>query len=323
MYDNRYSILADNIDSDTVILWIDALGIEWMPLLNWTITENCNGTIVSTSVGQANLPTETCYNDLWSSMGTPYNKLDKLDKLAHKGVIDEPDYYACIEEQLVFVAEVHKHITGLLKKHHRVIVTGDHGTSRLAARFFHVKDGFSAPKDATVCSHGRYCKAAEDAGLAMPNTRVFKRPDGFQYTVYTNYDHFKQSGFAAGADDDNAIYGEIHGGATPEEMLVPVIVIDSNFEMPLSATWEKNSVKIMMKKARLSLSFNKPVQKLQVKIAGIDADVSLSDEGRRWSVVVPGIKHGTYTAHVLANNILVDMPEITILSAIGGDGDLP
>ena len=323
VYDNRYSVLADNIDGDTIILWIDALGVEWLPLLSWTIKEHCDGKIVSTSVGQAILPTETCYNDLWSRMDTPYSKLDKLDKLAHKGVVDEPDYYACIEEQLSFVAGAHKHITGLLKKHHRVIITGDHGTSRLAARLFHVKDGFSAPKGATVCSHGRYCKSVEAAGYTMPNTRVFKGADGMQYVVFTNYDHFKQSGFAAGADDDNAIYGEVHGGATPEEMLVPVIVIDSNFEMPLSATWEKNGVKIMMKKARLSLTFNKPVQKLQVKVAGIDAEVSTSDGGKRWSVVVPGIKQGTYTAHVLANNILVDMPDVTILSAIGGDGDLP
>ena len=323
VYDNRYSVLADNIDGDTIILWIDALGVEWLPLLSWTIKEHCDGKIISTSVGQAILPTETCYNDLWSSMDTPYSKLDKLDKLAHKGVVDEPDYYACIEEQLSFVAGAHKHITGLLKKHHRVIITGDHGTSRLAARLFHVKDGFSAPKGATVCSHGRYCKSVEAAGYTMPNTRVFKGADGMQYVVFTNYDHFKQSGFAAGADDDNAIYGEVHGGATPEEMLVPVIVIDSNFEMPLSATWEKNGVKIMMKKARLSLTFNKPVQKLQVKVAGIDAEVSTSDGGKRWSVVVPGIKQGTYTAHVLANNILVDMSDVTILSAIGGDGDLP
>jgi hypothetical protein len=40
-------------------------------------------------------------------------------------------------------------------------------------------------------------------------------------------------------------------------------------------------------------------------------------------VVVPGIKQGTYTAHVIANNSIVEMPEITILSALGGDGDLP
>lgn len=322
-YDNRYSILADNIDGDTVILWIDALGVEWLPLLNWAIIENCNGTIFSTSVGQANLPTETCYNDLWSSMDTPYSKLDKLDKLAHKGVIDEPDYYACIEEQLSFVAGLYKHINDLLKKYHRVIVTGDHGTSRLAARLFHVKDGFSAPKEATVCSHGRYCKMAEGVGPAMTNTRMVKCADGYQYIVYTNYDHFKQSGFAAGADDDNAIYGEIHGGATPEEMLVPIIVIDSNNDTPLFGTWENKSVKIRMKKAQFSLSFNKPVQKLQVKVAGIDADVASSDGGNRWSVIIPGIKNGTYTAHVLANNIIVEVPEITILSALGGDGDLP
>ena len=323
VYDNRYSILADNVDSDTVILWIDALGVEWLPLLNWSITENCDGTISSISVGQAALPTETCFNDLWNSMDTPYRKLDKLDKLAHKGVIDEPDYYACIEEQLSFVAGVHKQINDLLKEHHRVIVTGDHGTSRLAARFFHVKDGFSAPKNATVCSHGRYCKVAESVGYAITNTRMFKRADGMQYIVYTNYDHFKQSGFAAGEDDDNAIYGEVHGGATPEEMLVPIIVIDSNIDTPLSGTWEKNSVKIFMKKARLSLSFNKPVQKLQVKVAGIDADVASTDGGNRWSVTIPGIKDGTYTAHVLANNTIVEMPVITILSALGGDGDLP
>ena len=323
VYDNRYSILSDSVDSDTIILWIDALGVEWLLLLNWTIAENCDGTIISTSVGQANLPTETCYNDLWNSMNVPYSKLDKLDKLAHKGIIDEPDYYACIEEQLSFVAGVHKHINGLLKKYHRVIVTGDHGTSRLAARFFHVKDGISAPKDVTVCSHGRYCNAAEGIGYAMPNTRVVKRADGLQHIVYTNYDHFKQSGFAAGADDDNAIYGEVHGGATPEEMLVPIIVIDSNIDTPLSGSWEKNSVKISMKKARLSLSFNKPVQKLQVKVAGIEADVASVDGGKQWSAIVPGIKHGTYTAHVLANNILVEMPEIIILSALGGDGDLP
>ena len=157
----------------------------------------------------------------------------------------------------------------------------------------------------------------------MPKTHVFKLADGLQYIVYTNYDHFKQSGFAAGADDDNAIYGEVHGGATPEEMLVPIIVIDSNIDTPLFGTWEKNSVKILMKKARLSLSFNKPVQKLQVKVAGIEADVASADGGKQWSVIVPGIKHGTYTVNVLANNILVEMPEITILSAIGGDGDLP
>ena len=324
LYDNRYTILANNIDSDTVILWIDALGVEWLPLLWRTISENCNGTIRAALIGQTDLPTETCYNAIWDKMETPYIKLDKLDKLAHKGVIDEPDYFACIEQQLSFVADVHTQITDLLKKYNRVIVTGDHGTSRLAARFFHVKDGFSAPEDAAVCSHGRYCKVTSNPDYTMANTISVKHSDGTRYIVYTNYDHFKQSGFAAGADDDNAIYGEVHGGATPEEMLVPIIVIDSNYVIPISAEWDCDSVKIKMKKAKLSITFTKPIQELKLKIAGIDADVTPTDGGKRWNAAIPGIKPGTYTAIVLANNAIVDMPKIKILPALGGgDGDLP
>ena len=322
-YDNRYSVLADYVDDNTVVLWVDAMGAEWLPLLSWTISQNCDATVQSTSIVQANLPTETCYNDLWKEMDVPFEKLDKLDKLAHKGVIDEPDYYACVEEQLAFIAGIHTKVTELMKQYHRVVVTGDHGTSRLAARFFHTKDGMIAPQDSTVCSHGRYCKLAQGTSFVIPNVKTFKRADGVQYAVYTNYDHFKQPGFAAGADDDDPIYGEVHGGATPEELLVPVVVIDSNTDIPLTAQWEKTTVKIAMKKARLNLTFNKPVFNLQVKVAEIDGIVTASEDGMKWNVVLPGIKPGPYAPHIVANNMIVLTEDITIKPALGGDGDLP
>lgn len=322
IYDNRYAALAECVDEDTVVLWIDAMGAEWLSLLNWAVTQNCDGTVQSTSIVQANLPTETCYNDLWTEMDVPYDKLDKLDKLAHKGVIDEPDYYACVEEQLAFIAGIHTKVTELMKQHHRVIITGDHGTSRLAARCFHTKEGMIVPQDATVCSHGRYSKWAQGATYVMPNVKTIKKADGSQYAVFTNYDHFKQPGFAAGADDDDPIYGEVHGGATPEEILVPIIVIDSNREIALSAQWEKATVKIAMRKAKLNIMFNKPVSQLQVKIAGIDGVVTASNGGTKWNVVLSGIKPGTYTPHIIANNMIVLVEDITIKSAIGGDGDL-
>lgn len=56
----------------------------------------------------------------------PYEKLDKLDKLAHKGVVDEPDYYTCIEEQLTFFHKVLDKVNELLNNYQRVIITGDH-----------------------------------------------------------------------------------------------------------------------------------------------------------------------------------------------------
>lgn len=323
VYDRRYSVLSENIDSDTAVLWIDALGVEWLPLLHWSISHYCDATIKEITIGQANLPTETHFNEQWKVMGIPYAKLDKLDKLAHKGVIDEPDYYACIEDQLAFVSSVHAKVSELIGQHHRVIVTGDHGTSRLAARFFHNREGVDAPQNSTVYSHGRYCSLQQGASFMMSNVRISKATGGNQYAVLQNYDHFKKSGFAAGADDENAIYGEVHGGATPEEMLVPIIVLDSNRDIPLSGEWKNATVKISMKKARFYINFSKPVNQLQVRIAGIDG-IATCEDATRWSIVFPGIKQGTYAPQVYANNTIITLPDVTIKPALGGgDGDLP
>ena len=323
-FDYRYAFLSEYEDDDTIILWVDALGIEWLSLLYWGISHNCDGTITNVALAQATLPTETSFNEQWKGMSTPYKKLNKLDKLAHKGVIDEPDYYSCIEEQMDFVAGISNHVSSLLAEYRRVVVTGDHGTSRLAARFFHSRDGVGAPKDAIVYSHGRYCKLAQNTTLSLPNVEIVKDSQGDRYAVFNNYDHFKQSGFAAGVDDENAIYGEVHGGATPEEMIVPVIVVERNKEAQISALWEKQIVKILMKKAKLSISFSKQIENLEVKMAGVQATVSKIDDGKNWDIVLPGVKAGTYPVEVNADGKIISVPDITLLSALGnGDGDLP
>lgn len=324
VYDYRYSVLSACLDHDSVILWIDALGVEWLPLLKWAIEEKCDVTVKSSFVAMATLPTETCYNEQWNEMSVPYYKLDKLDKLAHKGVVDEPDYYACIEEQLSFIADVSKQVNALIEQHHRVIITGDHGTSRLAARFFHTRDGVPAPKDSKVCSHGRYCILASELTYSMPHAITVRASNGTCYVVFDNYDHFKQSGFAAGADDENAIYGEVHGGSTPEEMLVPVLVLDSKKEMPLTGSWNKSTVKISMKKAKLVIHFNKPISRLTVDASGVTASTSPINDGSAWSAILEGIKPGIYRAAVVADGHVIALPEVTIQSALsGGDGDLP
>lgn len=323
-YEYRYSVMSSNIDTNTIILWIDGLGIEWMSLLIWSLKAYCDANIKETTVAMANLPTETCYNEQWNEMHVPYIKRDKLDKLAHKGVVDEPDYYVCVEEQLDFVTGIAKQVEELLADYHRIIITGDHGTSRLAARFFHTRDGMPVPKNGKVCSHGRYAILPSDECHSLQQLSIVKSKNGTLFGVFKNYDHFKQSGFAAGADDDNAIYGEIHGGATPEEMLVPVIVLDSKKELPLNAQWKENSVKIFIKKAKFTLIFSKPVAKLSVTVSGISATTTQGSNDLEWNVVLNGIKPGKYSASVIADNRLMELPEIEIKSALsGGDGDLP
>ncbi|MCD8238629.1 MAG: BREX-4 system phosphatase PglZ [Clostridiales bacterium] len=325
-FDYRYAVLSEYEDKETFFLWIDALGIEWLSLLYRSITAGCGGKIIKAVPTLAALPTETRFNEQWKSMekeGIEYKKLNKLDKLAHKGVIDEPDYYACIEEQFSFMDEISKYVDDLLGKYRRVVITGDRGTSRLAARFFHGRDGIEAPKNTEVCCYGRYCKLPPDTDLYLSGLKTVKNGNE-RYAVFCNYDHFKQPGFAAGVEDENPVYGEIHGGGAPEEVLVPVIVVESSKEIPLSAVWEKDTVKISGKKAMLKVLFNSPVENLSVKTAGIQAEVSKENSGKAWKAVFSGIKPGKYTVSVIADGRIADLAEITLLSALGGGGgDLP
>lgn len=167
-YEYRYPVLSEEIvDGETFVLWIDALGAEWLPLLKWALETSGEGSVASVHVTQALLPSETRFNELWNQMEVPYEKYDKLDKLAHKGVIDDRDYYACVEEQFHFVSDIVAKVDKLLKQYSRVLITGDHGTSRLAARFFHTRDAMPLPSHAEVGSHGRFCRISGDQPAIM------------------------------------------------------------------------------------------------------------------------------------------------------------
>lgn len=328
-YPYRYTLLSDSITTDSVILWIDALGAEWLSLLCWTLQKDNNGQIKSVALAQSCLPTETEYNDQWNKMDTPHDKLDKLDKLAHHGVIDDPSYYACIQEQFAFFSKVVDKVEELFQKYHRVIITGDHGSSRLAARFFHAREGYPAPASSQVCSHGRFCIFNGAKIIASSNQVIAKDSDGNQYLIFKNYDHFKQSGFAAGGDDENAQYGELHGGASPEELLVPVVVFDSIHELPLTATWKKDSIKFSMKKAKPVILFNKPVQNVQASLGSVDGICTPIDTvGKEWMIVfsenkAEATKNFKYDPIIIADGKVVHVPSLEIKPALGGgDFDL-
>lgn len=323
-YDYRYAKVSTAVTDDCVILWIDALGAEWLPLLVWALRKSKKGSVKEYSVAQASLPTETTFNEQWKQMPVDYKKLNRLDKLAHKGIIDDPDYYACIEDQMSFIVDLQQQADELLTQYDRVIITGDHGTSRLAARIFHKRDGIPAPTEATVFSHGRYCEIPAGVTLAQPDIVYVNGSDGTRYAVFGNYDHFIRGGFAAGADDEKAIYGEIHGGATPEEMLVPVVVFDSNVRRPLTASWEFATVKIMSRRAKAQLTFNRPVSSLQVKVGSIEAECSPMENKKAWNVLIKGIAAKKHSVSVYADGNLIPVDPLEILPALGGgEGDLP
>jgi len=325
-YDYRYAVISKNLNDLSVILWIDALGVEWLPLLLWSLQQEKQWSVKTYATSQANLPTETDFNNQWKQMNdVSYDKLDELDTLAHTGVIDDPSYYSCIEQQFRFVENtVCKKVKSLMSDYRRVIITGDHGTSRLAARFFHKRDGFSPGIDAKVCSHGRYALITKNIGNILDSQISVKDSKGNMYLVFSNYDHFIKSGFAAGAEDDKPIYGEVHGGASPEEMLVPVIVVDNNEPLPIVAKWKKSCVKVSMKKAEATIIFNQKVKHIEAKIEANHAAVNSVSNGREWIVTFSNLSKGRYKPTLYADGKLVSIEALEVKSALeNSDGDLP
>ena len=320
----RYSVINQSITDSTVMLWIDGLGFEYLSLLLDQLFQNKDGVVVSCALTQALLPTETEFNEQWKQMSVPYEKLNKLDKLAHKGVVDEPDYYTCIEEQLSFFTKVSDKVNELLKKYQRIIITGDHGASRLAARFFHAREGLPAFKDATPLSHGRYCGIKSKPDGVYEDLIEAADSSGQHYLVFTSYNHFSLGGFATGQDDDNVIYGEVHGGASPEEMIVPVVVFDSKVSLPLSVKWldDQSEAKLKRKVAKASLEFSKGIETLEVKAGIIEADVCDSGDGKTWSLSFEKIAPGDYSLLIVADGKMVNIDKpLTVIPALGGGGD--
>lgn len=320
----RYALLQQNIDDNTAVLWIDAMGYEYLSLLLYVLGTCDVGRVQDVALAQASLPTETKYNESWKQMSAHYEKLNKLDTLAHKGVMDDPDYYTCIEEQLQFFFTVSETAQHLLQSYPRVLITGDHGTSRLAARFFHSREGLPAPQNAMVCSHGRYCSVQNVPSTTYETLQEATDAAGNAYLVFRSYDHFTIGGFATGTETEHVVYGEIHGGATPEERIVPVVVLERKEPLPLSVQWadQKSELKRKRRMATGRLAFSQAVQTLQVNVGAVEA-VCVSETGKVWSFTLTNIEPGTYNPVIVADGQLlsIDTP-LTVVSALQGGGDL-
>ncbi|MFZ5645983.1 MAG: BREX-4 system phosphatase PglZ [Bacillota bacterium] len=230
--DSRNKIIQENATNDSLTFWVDGLGAEWIPVLLSRLKALEIEVSLKPVVTKALLPTETEYNHRWTSED---KKWDRLDKISHNGMPDDKDYFLCIARQLEIMNEIVEHVAEMLTKVNRVIVTGDHGSSRLAALLFHDEENFAVepPKNAIVRSFGRFVELRDDSYVSVTPSMERRELDGKHFIVMKTYEHFKQSGNAAGGNtDENAVAGEVHGGMTPEEYLVPVIVVSRKKPLP-------------------------------------------------------------------------------------------
>lgn len=318
-FESRFSLLSKFNESDCYVIWVDGMGVEWLPLLVNQLNLHKGSCSISSDVATALLPTETHINDQWKDFNFEYEKLNRLDELNHKGLPDDKDYYSCIDNQFSIITDIAKKALGHLNSHEVVIITADHGSSRLAALSFHNSFGCQAPKNAIIKSFGRYCELNGPlaANEALPFAHMAKQ-EGKSYLVMKTHDHFAIGGNPAGGNDaENAICGEIHGGGTPEEYLVPIIVLRRQGKIPIVDYFINN--KIVTRNlgfVTIELSFTSDVSSLEVAAENIKGTCRRI-EHNLWEVTLAGVEIRDYKIDVVANRHVLSKKEIISVNAKG------
>lgn len=215
--------LLERFDGSAKLYWLDALGVEFCGYIQARASQfELRAEI---EIARADLPTLTSMNknfyDDWR--GAKFDKNQRLDELKHSpekfdadGICSAPTY---LDAELEIIDKVIDEIKNSLKVRDadKIILTSDHGASRLAVRY---------GRENTF----KMNSAGEHSGRCCPINDLDAKPDCASeengYWVLANYDRFSGGRLSS---------VEVHGGATLEEILVPVIEFSLESADPLPA----------------------------------------------------------------------------------------
>jgi len=200
----RNKHVDDAYSNNAFICWVDALGVEYLSLIQSLLDDKYRGIYYEINIGYAEIPTITEINKDFV-VDRKHDVTRTLDNLKHNG-----KYPDCIEEELRLIEDAVKTAVQRLDTFDRVIITSDHGASRGA--ILHKGTIHKSDDMARVERFGRYCIQAD----TQYEDRYAGCIDKDAYHIFANYDRFSISGNEQ---------SEIHGGATLEEVLVPIIVL--------------------------------------------------------------------------------------------------
>lgn len=207
----RSMVVSKLEKKNTEFFFFDALGVEYLAY----IMDRCNqyGLVAEVSIAHCELPSITSKNkEFIQFFPNGVKDIKELDEIKHHNQVI--DYEQCklpvhLFRELEIIDVELKRIQSKLKQNsfEKAVIVSDHGASRLAVIFEQETDLLQL--DEKGQHSGRCCPVDAD-----PNIPYASYWDG--YSVLANYERFK------GGRKANV---EVHGGASLEEMVVPIITL--------------------------------------------------------------------------------------------------
>lgn len=206
------SKLPKGVKDSAQLYFFDALGVEYLSY----IVAKCDeyGLMMELSIAHCLLPSITVKNkEFIQFFKTDVRKIDELDELKHHSQVI--DYTKCkipihLFNELEIIDEQIRQIQSQLVQGYfeQAVVIADHGASRLAV-IKGEENQSTLQLDEKAEHSGRCCPVPEDPQIPFA---AYEN----DFSVLANYSRFKGGRKAS---------VEVHGGATLEEVLVPIITI--------------------------------------------------------------------------------------------------
>ena len=287
-----FSLNTLNKYKDKQIIQIDGLGVEWIPYIIYLFGEKTshNGLIIEdVDVVRAELPSITKFNKITNDI----NFIRDYDnQIIHKQ--QGYNYPESIFEEFEMISEIfEKNIFNT--PYSDFYITADHGASCLCQKQF---EAVSLQKSSTSEHEGRYCLSDKHF---LDNEYFIKYQD---YKIALKHSSL-----------NSISHREVHGGATPEEVMIPVFHItrkinrDANI---FSIQLENNIITHSRKELEISIS-SIPSSLPILKING--NSIEGCKKGDLFSFDIHNIKKGTYSIIIIVDNYRFNS-EITIATGM-------
>lgn len=239
------TLLSNRTDID-IFYWIDGLGVDWIPFITKVIEKHKVDVIYLNEIhiASAELPTRTANNKekLESLTSDELKKIGDIDSFAHTQK-NYPDYI--IEE----FSKVENAISTVLAQYNgkKIAFISDHGVSYLAGLSSGLNIG------GIKSDHAGRCAVCEGDTISKDNNYIIL-DDNKTICSLSHNSLTSKTPIGQGA----------HGGATPEEVLVPIFIVSN----------QKNASTYSVKLLESEISASSPILKYSIKgISSIDIPI--------------------------------------------------
>lgn len=257
-YENSHSVLNE-LSNDTAmrpdkVYWIDGLGVEYLSYILYLIEkENTNLKVILSEITRSDIPSSTHHNRFEGDNVIKFGALDELGHDSHGY-----KYLETLKEELKVIRNCIIEILNTCKKEKcTVAIVSDHGMSCLSRK------APSKKYDGNFEHEGRYIKTTPEAKTDHDYLVHQNESDNELYKVALTHSSLSK-----------VPTHEVHGGCTPEEVLVPFILL-SNKEASIRAKYQ---VKLFDEDIMLS----NPV--IKVTVIPEPNNVTLSCEGKEYQI---------------------------------------